>query len=113
LCTKETRHIPQADRSLQGPELPDETVIDHLLASPYKTKFCILFNGAWEKHYGSGAKPIWHLPGFLRTSLVATDARSTASTVARACSARKWDEQRGEFTYGDTNYQQSTGGNRL
>jgi len=102
LCApKKPRHIPQEDRSLQGPELPDDIVIAHVLASPYKTTFCILFNGAWKNVYGSGSEADLAFTGILANFVGSNPTQIDRIYRSSGLFREKWDEQRGEFTYGE------------
>lgn len=64
---KKPHRTPRDSRLLQGPELPDATVVDLILGSIYRTIFCVLYKGNWESRYGFRSEANLALTGILAT----------------------------------------------
>jgi len=88
-------------RRLVGPELPDQKVIDCIQASPAGRRFRVLYDGDWKSRHSSQSEADLALTGmlanFIGNNQTQIDRIFRRSTLFR----QKWDEQHGEFTYGE------------
>lgn len=96
-------------RQLCGPELPDETVLGLIDATKRRKRFRALFGGQWEKDFGSQSEADLALVGiiadFVGNNPGQIDRLFRCSKLCRP----KWDEHRGELTYGEKTINKAMG----
>ena len=84
-----------------GPELPDEVVIDAILASRSRRRFQELWAGNWKANYGSQSEADLALAGLLAEFIGNNPSQIDRLFRQSGLVREKWDEQRGDFTYGE------------
>ena len=88
-------------RQAVGPELPDSSVIDAILASPRRVSFQLLWEGNWQARYGSQSEADLALTGLLAEFVGNNPAQIDRLFRESGLYRDKWDEYRGELTYGE------------
>lgn len=90
-----------AQRKAIGPELPDAAVINAILASSRRIKFQQLWAGYWEARYGSQSEADLALTGMLSEHVGNNPTQIDRLFRQSGLFRPKWDEQRGDLTYGE------------
>jgi primase-polymerase (primpol)-like protein len=99
-ATRSTRRKSKS-RLLVGPELPDSTVIDCILASTHGRTFSVLYGGNAASRHSSHSEADLALTGILATYIGNNPKQIDRIFRGSALFREKWDEQRGELTYGE------------
>jgi putative DNA primase/helicase len=94
------RHDVVAIREPHPVDLDDRDLLDKAMAARNGAEFRVLWNGKWEDRYSSQSEADLALAGLLRFWTGADPARMDSLFRHSALMRTKWDERRGESTYG-------------
>jgi putative DNA primase/helicase len=83
-----------------GPELPDRSVIDLIAATPMGPRFSTLYSGSWKTSYESQSEADLALVALLARFIGRNPSQLDRLFRASGLYRLKWDEHRGDLTYG-------------
>jgi len=96
-------------RTLIGPELPDKAVLDSIAASGQGARFRKLYAGRWEHRYGSQSEADLALVGIIAAFIGKNPAQLDRIFRGSSLYRPKWDEFRGNLTYGQNTISKALG----
>jgi primase-polymerase (primpol)-like protein len=99
----------QESRRLSGPELPDATVLDLIRASRRRAAFQALYSGRWQARHSSQSEADLALTGLIADFVGNNRAQIDRIFRGSALYRPKWDDQRGDDTYGERTIKKALG----